>query len=112
MHFLSGVDTPNLEATPSENSALPAPTAIHIFGNVTSGATLIQPYGGSNPHPPQRVTVYPMPAPQCADLVLNLLSRRRQPDPMPTILTPDALRLRHASIADCARYDQLRRAAG
>jgi hypothetical protein len=25
-----------------------------------------------------------------------------------TILTPNALRLQHAPIADCARYDQLR----
>jgi len=47
-----------------------------------------------------------------ADVILNLLSRRREPDPMPTILTPDALRLSHLPIADCARYDQLRRAAG
>ena len=47
-----------------------------------------------------------------ADVVLNILSRRRQPDPTPTILTPEALRLRHLPIADCARYDQLRRAAG
>jgi len=29
---------------------------------------------------------------------------------VPTILTPDALRLRHLPIADCARYDQLRSA--
>ena len=27
-----------------------------------------------------------------------------------TILTPDALRLRHEPVADCARYDNLRRA--
>jgi hypothetical protein len=27
----------------------------------------------------------------------------------PNILTPDALTLRHAPIADCARYDNLRR---
>ena len=26
------------------------------------------------------------------------------------ILTPEALRLRHLPVADCARYDQLRRA--
>jgi hypothetical protein len=47
-----------------------------------------------------------------ADVVLNILSRRREPDPTPTILTPDALQRRHLPIADCARYDQLRRAAG
>jgi hypothetical protein len=26
-----------------------------------------------------------------------------------TIVTPDALKLRHAPVADCARYDSLRR---
>jgi transposase len=45
-----------------------------------------------------------------ADVVLNILSRRREPGPTPTILTPEALRLRHLPVADCARYDQLRRA--
>ena len=45
-----------------------------------------------------------------ADVVLNILSRRREPDPVPTILTPEALRLRHVPVADCARYDQLRQA--
>jgi len=46
-----------------------------------------------------------------ADVVLNILSRRRDPDPAITILTPDALRLQHLPIADCARYDSLRRAS-
>ena len=41
-----------------------------------------------------------------ADVVLNILSRRREPGPVATILTPEALRLRHLPIADCARYDQ------
>ena len=45
-----------------------------------------------------------------ADVILNILARRRDPGPPITILTPDALRLRHAPIADCARYDRLRRA--
>ncbi len=45
-----------------------------------------------------------------ADIILNILSRRREPDPVPTILTPEALQLRHVPVADCARYDQLRRA--
>ena len=45
-----------------------------------------------------------------ADIVLNILARQRDPGPAPTILTPDALKLRHAPLADCARYDQLRRA--
>jgi len=34
-------------------------------------------------------------------------ARQRDPGPAETIMTPDALRLRHAPIADCARYDQL-----
>ena len=46
-----------------------------------------------------------------ADVVLNILARRRDPGPVATILTRDALRLRHAPIADCARYDGLRRAS-
>jgi transposase len=45
-----------------------------------------------------------------ADVVLNILARRRQPAPPITILTPEALRLQHAPAADCARYDNLRRA--
>jgi transposase len=45
-----------------------------------------------------------------ADVVLNILARHRDPGPAATILTPDALRLRHAPVADCARYDRLRRA--
>jgi transposase len=46
-----------------------------------------------------------------ADVILNILARRRDPGPTATILTPDALRLQHAPIADCARYDSLRRAS-
>jgi len=45
-----------------------------------------------------------------ADVVLNILARQRDPGPPATILTPAALKLRHAPIADCARYDNLRRA--
>jgi len=45
-----------------------------------------------------------------SDMILNILSRRRDPGPPTTIMTPDALRLRHAPVADCARYDQLRSA--
>jgi hypothetical protein len=44
-----------------------------------------------------------------ADVVLNILARQRDPAPPATILTPAALTLRHAPIADCARYDNLRR---
>jgi len=43
-----------------------------------------------------------------SDVVINILTRQRDPGPAATILTPDALRLRHAPVADCARYDQLR----
>jgi len=42
--------------------------------------------------------------------LINILARQRDPAPAATILTPDALRLRHAPVADCARYDQLRSA--
>ena len=45
-----------------------------------------------------------------ADIVLNILARRRDPMAPITILTPHPLRLRHESAADCARYDRLRRA--
>src|SRR6201985_873521 len=44
-----------------------------------------------------------------ADVVLNILASPRAPDPPPTIMTPAALILRHAPIAYCARYDNLRR---
>ena len=44
-----------------------------------------------------------------ADVVINILARHRDPAPPATILTPDALRLTHAPLADCARYDSLRR---
>jgi transposase len=43
-----------------------------------------------------------------ADVIINILARRRDPAPAVTVLTPEALALRHAPIADCARYDQLR----
>jgi hypothetical protein len=45
-----------------------------------------------------------------ADVVINILSRQREPKPAITIMTPDALRLQHMPLADCARYDNLRRA--
>jgi transposase len=44
-----------------------------------------------------------------AAVILTILARRREPTPAVTILTPEALRLRHAPVADCARYDRLRR---
>jgi hypothetical protein len=45
-----------------------------------------------------------------ADIILNILARRRDRGPSVTIMTPEALRLRHEPAADCARYDSLRRA--
>src|SRR5271169_2119247 len=45
-----------------------------------------------------------------ADVVLNILARRRDPGPAPPIHTPAALSLRHTPVADCARYDSLRSA--
>jgi transposase len=44
-----------------------------------------------------------------ADVVLNVLARRRDPAPAVTILVPEALRLQQAPLADCGRYDSLRR---
>jgi transposase len=44
-----------------------------------------------------------------ADVILNILARQRDPTPALTIITPAALMLRHTPIADCARYDNLRR---
>src|SRR5208283_4528239 len=40
-----------------------------------------------------------------ADVVLNILARRSDPGPAPPIHIPAALRLSHAPVADCARYD-------
>jgi hypothetical protein len=45
-----------------------------------------------------------------ADVIVNILARQRDPGPVAPIFTPAALRLRHEPVADCARYDQLRRA--
>ncbi|WEK48976.1 MAG: IS21 family transposase [Candidatus Kaistia colombiensis] len=45
-----------------------------------------------------------------ADVILNILARAREPVRTVTIMTPDALRLNHEPVADCARYDNLRRA--
>jgi len=46
-----------------------------------------------------------------SDVILNILARSRDPAPPVTIMTPDALRLHHTPIADCNRYDRLRRAS-
>jgi transposase len=44
-----------------------------------------------------------------ADVILNILTRKRDTAPPVTIMAPEALRLRHVPVADCARYDSLRR---
>jgi transposase len=46
-----------------------------------------------------------------ADVILNILARRRDPVVPLRIMTPEALRLRHEPVADCARYDTLRKAS-
>jgi hypothetical protein len=46
-----------------------------------------------------------------ASVILNILARRRDPAPAAVLQTPDALRLTHEPVADCARYDSLRRAS-
>src|SRR5256714_4411368 len=43
--------------------------------------------------------------------LLHFPVRGPGPHPAITVLTPDALRLQHLPIADCARYDSLRRAS-
>ena len=45
-----------------------------------------------------------------ADVILNILARRRAPGPAATVMTPANLRLAHMPVADCARYDALRSA--
>ena len=46
-----------------------------------------------------------------ADVILNILSRRRDPGPPATIMTSEALRRRHEPTTDCALYDSLRKAS-
>jgi transposase len=43
-----------------------------------------------------------------ADVILNILARRRDPGPVALIQPPEALKINIAPVADCARYDQLR----
>jgi len=50
--------------------------------------------------------------PVSRDIVLNILTRQRQPPAPLNIATPEALRLRQEPVADCARYDSLRRSYG
>jgi hypothetical protein len=43
-----------------------------------------------------------------ADVIINILTRRRDPGPAVSIPIPSVLTLQHTPLADCARYDQLR----
>ena len=45
------------------------------------------------------------------DVILTVLARRRQPAMPPSITTPDALRLKIEPMADCGRYDSIRKVA-
>jgi hypothetical protein len=45
------------------------------------------------------------------DVILAILARQRQPAMPPSITTPDALRLKIAPMADCGRYDSIRKVA-
>lgn len=45
-----------------------------------------------------------------ADVILNILARRREPERPADIATPEALKLTREPVADCARYDTLKRA--
>ena len=45
------------------------------------------------------------------DVILTVLARQRQPPPVPSIITPDALRLKIEPSADCGRYDSIRKVA-
>ena len=43
-----------------------------------------------------------------ADVILNALARRQQPQPVTPVPTPERLELSCPPRADCARYDSLR----
>ena len=45
------------------------------------------------------------------DVIQTVLARRRQPEAPASISTPDALRLKIEPVADCGRYDSLRKVA-
>ena len=45
------------------------------------------------------------------DVILTVLARRRPPAATPSIITPDALRLKIEPAADCGRYDLIRNIA-
>jgi hypothetical protein len=45
------------------------------------------------------------------DVILTVLARNQQPAPPPSVTTPDALRLKIEPMADCGRYDSIRKVA-
>ena len=45
------------------------------------------------------------------DVILTVLARQRQPAPPPSVTTPDALRLKIEPVANCGRYDSIRKVA-
>ena len=45
-----------------------------------------------------------------ADVILNILARRRDPVAPPSVPAPHSLRLVHEPLANCLRYDRLREA--
>ena len=45
------------------------------------------------------------------DVILAVLARQQQPTSPPSITTPDALRLKIEPVADCGRYDSIRKVA-
>lgn len=45
------------------------------------------------------------------DVILTVLARQQQPSAPPSITTPDALRLKCEPMADCGRYDSIRKVA-
>ena len=45
------------------------------------------------------------------DVILTVLARRHQPPTPASITTPDGLRLKVEPVADCGRYDSIRKVA-
>jgi hypothetical protein len=45
------------------------------------------------------------------DVILTILARQLQPLPAPSIITPEALALKALPLADCGRYDSIRKVA-
>jgi transposase len=45
------------------------------------------------------------------DVILTVLARQRQPPPMPSVITPAVLQLKIEPLADCGRYDSIRKVA-